>query len=130
MKSIITLMTSLLFLALSSSCEKGNSESQEAITCGCGSTAPLTEISWINTVLTNNYTFTNGSTLTVYPGARFYCCTYNNQNVFYLLNPASSLGIGTTVVFNCPGTVLITGIDQELQTFMTTKKNDQLLWSK
>ncbi|MCY7363627.1 MAG: hypothetical protein LH629_16395 [Ignavibacteria bacterium] len=120
-----------IFLSFSiSSCDKTETEKKEIISCGCGKQSPLTEISWINTVLSSSYSFPNGSLLRLYSGASFYCCTYNNGNVFYLINPASSLGIATFVVFNCEGAILINGNDQQMQEFLLQKKNEQLLWTK
>jgi len=123
-------VTTFLFFSLSD-CNKTTKQS-ETYSCSCGAKDPLNDLTWIKKVLSGSYYFSNGSQLIVYSGAKFYCCTYNNENVFYLDNPASNLGVSNQVVFDCQGNVILAGIGSasSLQDFLKNKTNEQLLWSK
>lgn len=130
----LLLVTTFLLFSLSDCNKKAAeqrkiTEQSETHSCGCGTKNPLNDLAWIKKVLSDSYYFSTGVQLTVYSGAKFYCCNYNGENVFYLDNPASNLGIGNKVVFDCQSNVLLAGYEA-VQDFLKNKTNEQLLWSK
>lgn len=130
MKFRYLLLTATLLSISVFSCDKNTLADNETTSCGCLGQSSINDIPWIKDLISDKYKFPNGTILMVYRPAQFFCCTYNNESVFYLINPASSLGIGNKVVFNCQGTVLFSGFDSLWQDFLNKKKNEQLLWSK
>lgn len=132
MKPLYLLLVTTFLLFSLSDCNKKTTEQSETHSCGCGTKDLLNELVWVKKVLSSSYYFSNGQQLIVYSGAKFYCCIYDDENVFFLDNPASNLGIGNKVVFDCQGNVILAGIGSEssLQDFLKNKTNEQLLWTK
>ena len=128
----IYLLLIVVFLASSiSGCNKKSTEQSETCSCGCGTKDPLNDLAWVKKVLSSSYYFSNGAQLTVYSGAKFYCCTYNNENVFYLDNPASSLSISNQMVFDCNGNIVMMGLgNPDFENFYKNKTGIKLLWTK
>ena len=131
MKPSYLLLIAILSVFSLPGCNKKTIEQNETYSCGCGTKDPLNDLAWTKKVLSSSYYFPNGSQLYVDGLAKFYCCTYNNENVFFLDNPASNLWLSIQVVFDCQGNIIMSGFKTApLQDFEKNKKNEQLLWSK
>jgi hypothetical protein len=128
MKKFYLLLIFFLF-AVTFACNKGSkTQSEQTSSCGCGVKDPLNDFNWIKKVLTNSYSFSNGAQLIVYTGAKFYCCIYNEQNVFYLDNPASSLSISNQMIFDCDGNIVMMGLgNPDFENFYKNKTEVKLL---
>lgn len=112
---ILVLSTTLLF-----SCETSVSPNESSPKI-CGVTDPINQLDWLQQLISSN------TSCTIYNGAKLFSYKYNGKEVFYFVNPASSVFTCTSVVFNCDGSKFEIS---NWQDFETNRINEKLLWKK
>lgn len=96
-------------------------ESKVATASTCNVQNPIEDLTWLSNVL-------NGKTdCKIYSGASLYSYVYNKATVFYLQNPASSLGICTELAYDCNGNKLFSSIE-EWSNFKAGRTDEKLIW--
>lgn len=87
----------------------------------CNVQNPIEDLTWLSSVLNSKLD------CKIYSGASLYSYVYNKATVFYLQNPASSLGTCTELAYDCSGNKLFSS-SEEWSNFKTGRTDKKLIW--
>ena len=87
----------------------------------CNVQNPIEDLTWLSNVLNSK------TDCKIYAGSSLYSYVYNKATVFYLQNPASSLGICTELAYDCNGNKLFPS-SEEWSNFKTGRTDEKLIW--
>ena len=89
----------------------------------CDVKNPVEELKWLGDVINSK------TDCKIYDGSSLYAYTYNSRTIFYMLNPAISLGACTELAYDCQGNKLFSTTD-EWKDFKAKRTDERFLWKK
>ena len=111
-------------LSIIASCSEGDTNLEtNSIETMCGKNDPFSQLEWISDFIES----CDGNPCTLYNGAQMYFYRYNESDVLYLTNGASSNSSCTDFLFDCSGNKL--DIEIIRSDFEKNRTNKKLLWT-
>ncbi|MBX2968691.1 MAG: hypothetical protein KF803_04925 [Cyclobacteriaceae bacterium] len=126
MRSILTIFT-LMIILLSSCLEERNETTKRCLSVN----EALEEIQTLKAIV-NSGIVAGRKDCTVYAGAQIYSGIYKGNQVFYFINPASSLAVCGSIAYNCQGEEILNRAlnNQGWEDFIVELTGVEQLWVK